>query len=107
MKNIFKIADTVEKILREQPETRDDDKLLILKVWAEQNPELRNPNFNFLSFGEGFLRGRYANPESIRRSRQKIQEHMPELAGTKNPTWAEEVKQQVLSQGLKYEQRAR
>ena len=83
VEKIKNIQDTVARLLFEQPDTRDDDKLLILKVWAEQNPLLRHPKYSFLGFAVDFLEGKYAEPESIRRSRQKIQEKYPSLRGGK------------------------
>ena len=81
LSKINNIKKTVEKILRTCPETRDNDRLLMLKVWAAQNPYLRDPQFNFISFSYGFLQQEYADPESIRRTRQKLQEQDPSLRG--------------------------
>lgn len=81
IKKISRIKPVVKRILTNYPETRDNDKLLILKVWAEQNPELRNPSYRFLQFAGDFLENNYIDPESIRRSRQKLQEESPELRG--------------------------
>jgi len=83
IQKIISIKDTVIKILRNHPETRDNDRLLIVKVWCEQNHQLRNSAYEFMSFGIDFIAGKYADTESIRRSRQKIQEQNPELRGTK------------------------
>lgn len=67
----------------EHPETKDDDNLLILKVWAEQNPNLRNPGYKFINFATAFLDNRYVDAETIRRTRQKLQQHEPETRGVK------------------------
>lgn len=76
------ISHTVKRILVNCPETREDDNLLILKVWAIQNPVLRtNPNFLFWDFAKDFKKKKYASTESIRRSRAKLQEEFPELRG--------------------------
>lgn len=77
---IIKIKPTVERILKEFPDTRDNDRLLLLKVWAEQVPELRN-NFSFVDFSKIYLSGKLVDTESVRRSRQKIQEQQPQLKG--------------------------
>lgn len=79
--NLLVVKDVVEKLLREQPETRDNDNLLILKVWAEQNPKLREGDSSFWGFAKDFIDGKYAPAESIRRSRQKLQELNVELQG--------------------------
>ena len=78
---IRSIKQTVEKILRQYPETRDNDRLLMLKVWAVQNPQLRLSDFTFWSFAKDFINAEYTDPESIRRARQKLQEEIPELRG--------------------------
>lgn len=79
---LIKISEVVKKVLIKVPKTRDNDTLLILKVWAIQNPELRNTDgYTFRDFALGFLDGKYANPESVRRSRAKLQEELPELRG--------------------------
>jgi len=76
---IRNIKETVKNILNLFPETRDNDNLLILKVWKEQNTQL--PTISFVEFAGEFLQGTYANPESIRRSRQSLQEKHSSLRG--------------------------
>lgn len=83
IRKIHNIKETVRRILINHPETRDDDHLLYLKVWAEQNPQLRTPSTTFYGFAQDFLAERYADTESIRRTRQKLQEQHPELRGKK------------------------
>lgn len=61
--------------------TQDSDELLTLKVWAEQNPKLRNKEYPFMNFAINFKEGAYHKTESIRRSRQKLQEEFPNLRG--------------------------
>jgi hypothetical protein len=81
VKKIKKLKPVVQEILEQSPKARDDDKLLILKVWAHQNPNIRKPDFPFVNFAALFLDNQYAETESIRRTRQKLQEEMPELRG--------------------------
>ena len=81
IKQIKKIKPLVLEILTNEPVTRDNDQLLALKVWAHQNPNLRHPEFAFVSFARGFAEGKYANYESIRRSRALIQSENKELRG--------------------------
>lgn len=78
---IKSIKGTVARLLREVPETRDNDRLLLFKVWAIQNPDLRQPAYYLSDFALHFISGVYADPESIRRCRQKAQELHPELRG--------------------------
>jgi len=78
---IKSIKNTVERILRDEPETRDNDRLLMLKVWAVQNPHIRFHGYTFISFAKDFIKAGYADPESIRRARQKLQEENEALRG--------------------------
>ena len=81
IKQIKKIKPLVLQILTDEPKTRDNDQLLALKVWAYQNPSLRDKDHLFISFAIGFSEGKYANYESIRRSRALIQSDYKELRG--------------------------
>jgi hypothetical protein len=56
----------VERVLSQKPEARDDDKLLMLEIWEMQG----------LCFSETQKKAfrRASSPESIRRTRQKLQE---------------------------------
>lgn len=58
----------VERILSQYPETRGNDRLLILRVWETLG----------LGFSQSqrklFLSARVPSPETIRRTRQKLQE---------------------------------
>jgi hypothetical protein len=81
VKKIKELKDIVKKCLEKQPETRDNDKLLFLKIWGYQNPQLRNSNFSFTMFSEGFLKKKYAEPASISRVRQALQAEHKELRG--------------------------
>lgn len=77
------IKETVKSLLDKHPACRDNDNLLILKVWAKQQPQLRSQDFTFVAFGSAFMRGEFASTESIRRVRQKMQEEFPHLRGQK------------------------
>ena len=57
----------VEDILRDNPETRDKDKLLVIKVWEYQGLKLTKEQKDFL-LGKNIY-----NSESITRSRREIQ----------------------------------
>ena len=69
------VANLVERVLRNHPEARDSDMELLYFVWREQGfymtPEQRDM-FRDL-----------ANPESIRRNRQKLQERGKYLGSEK------------------------
>lgn len=81
--DLSQVKGIVKKFLTEIPETRDDDNLLVLKVWAFQEPKLRHKKTTFIGFSSLFLKGKFFSTESIRRSRQKWQEECPELRGKK------------------------
>ena len=78
------LASQVKRLLIEKPESRDSDKLLISYLWIRT---LRNKDIDPYSIsGFELLRlfgttDTLPNSESIRRSRQKLQEKHPELRG--------------------------
>lgn len=78
---IENISSTVKMLLQTFPDTRDDDNLLILKVWAEENPSIRTKGFSFVDFSKQLLAGNFSSTESIRRCRQKCQQEFPHLRG--------------------------
>lgn len=57
----------VMKILKEYPETRSNDKLLVIKVWEYQGLKLTDQQINFL------LNKYTYNSETITRIRREIQ----------------------------------
>lgn len=56
-----------ERALQRYPETRNDDKKLILAVWYLQNPDYERDFRKFFQY-------KAISPETIRRTRQKLQE---------------------------------
>lgn len=62
------IRQNVEAILRDYPETRNDDKLLMLRYWEIID------GINFGANFESQFRFQATMPESIRRARQLVQE---------------------------------
>lgn len=82
MKSLFKMEDVVKDILSWNPNTRDDDFILIYEVYRKINPLVLK-----LSFGEILLcHNHFGLPsfESIRRSRQKVQQNNSDLRATEN-----------------------
>tara|TARA_R110000822_G_scaffold66746_10_gene162847 strand:- start:797 stop:1105 length:309 start_codon:yes stop_codon:yes gene_type:complete len=71
---IEKVDDIVTRILTTHVETKDNDKLLILKVWADKNPSLRGEAFLFRTFALEFLKDGFPDPATITRSRRKLQQ---------------------------------
>ena len=76
-KQIENVRDRVEKLLRQYPHLRDDDYKLIANIWHQQSKGI----FTKQGFLKAFSEGKMSHPESIRRSRAKIQEKNPELRG--------------------------
>jgi hypothetical protein len=76
-----KVKDLVKVLLETYPELRDSDNRLMLNVWAKQDFSLMDKEKKYRSFSDKFAAGYYHNPESIRRSRQKLQEQYPNLRG--------------------------
>ncbi|GEM_PF-1127295 len=80
MSNYKLINNRVERLLSEHPELRDDDRKLQVAIWKEDIFGREE-----LPFSQLFVlrddQGKYVitNPESIRRSRQKVQEMFPRL----------------------------
>lgn len=81
-----KISKAVEKVLEAEPRARDNDNLLISYIWAKQAESggmdiHKNTIADFLNtFSKTST---FSNAESIRRSRQKLQEENPNLRGVK------------------------
>lgn len=80
--NIGRVAvcDLIKELLIDNPETRDSDELLYVSVCRNISPESVN-----LPFAEVVLNGRergIPSFETVRRTRQKIQESYPELRGS-------------------------
>ena len=79
LRRIINIRQAVHDILEEYPETRDNDCLLILKIWKSQDPDLPQRSMN--DFATQFIGGKFCDTESIRRCRQAIQRNNPALRG--------------------------
>ena len=81
----------VEEILRECPDARDDDNDLIAKYWRQElmlikHEEVKNSVLTQREIDLFYFivrNGMLSNPESIRRSRQKLQQVNPKLRGEK------------------------
>lgn len=81
--SVLKIKDIVKQTLTVFPETRDNDNLLILKVWKWQDKDLLDSKFTFWDFAVKFQADFYSPMYSITRARRKLQELNPELRGEK------------------------
>jgi len=79
IKDIAKMLPLVKDIMVKYPSTKDNDELLLIKVWEYQNPGVFRKNFSY--FALEFVSGLYAKVESVTRARRKLQELDPSLRG--------------------------
>lgn len=91
MGEIKKTAVLVKDVLEKEPETRNSDMTLYIKVCERINPAVLSVPFwvalqNLKSYNLPCI-------ETVRRTRQKIQSECPELASTKKINAARFVKQ--------------
>ncbi len=97
MTSLFEVKATVRNLLTcGDNYLRDCDRCLILSVWQIQSPGLMNEPFR--TFAKLFIEGKLAAPESIRRTRQKIQEEHPSTRGElyhKRHALQEDVKEEL------------
>ena len=72
--------ETIIELLTNTPQLRDDDNKLIATLWSdEMNSDIRSAN----DFLVAFHSGRFTKTETIRRTRQRLQELNPYLRGSK------------------------
>ena len=90
----------VKALLQAHSHLRDNDPRLICNIWADDMQRIRlNPKTETAeAFMLHFIAGNITNPESIRRSRAKLQEEEPELRGksyTERHKKADNIKDQL------------
>ncbi len=70
----------IMELLTSTPPLRDDDNKLIATLWSDEiNSDIRSAN----DFLVEFYSGRFTKTETIRRTRQRLQELNPYLRGSK------------------------
>lgn len=79
----MKTKETIKMLLEKYPSLKDSDNRLVVNYW---NLELQHKGFDVSKMSASDLMKMYAdskltNTESIRRSRQKLQQEHPELRG--------------------------
>lgn len=77
---INKAKEKVYKLLLNNGHLRNSDLKLIACIWYSEVPNIND--LTAYEFLQKFSNGELTNPESIRRSRQKVQEEIPALRGT-------------------------
>ena len=78
---ILNIQKLVRSVLIKIPEARDNDRILCCEIWIREEPSLLLSSSTWRRWAEDFIKGEYTETETIRRTRQKIQEQHPELRG--------------------------
>ena len=73
-----KLLDIVKEILKNDPQTRESDPRLFRSVY---NKKINTKVVSYDHVSKMTEGGQLPSHESIRRTRQKIQEHFPELRG--------------------------
>lgn len=102
MKELKGIKEKVKNLLYKMDNLRDSDEMLIMIYWMEETNKspVELENMSALQFLYEFGMGRYTNPESIRRMRQKLQEENESLRGKsyfKRQKLKEDVRNQIKS----------
>lgn len=79
--NLINVTSIVKRILTEQPETRGNDNLLILKVFEvfADHYGMDLEEMSIVTFLYDFAGCEFPGFETIRRSRQKVQRANPKL----------------------------
>lgn len=82
MNKLYKVEELVEKVLREYPDSRNDNFILIYRVYREINEDLvlRELFFQVMLYHKEYELPSF---ESITRARRKLQNKYPELKPTK------------------------
>ena len=77
----------IKQILMSVPESKDNDNLLLSILWQEdmENRTINSYEEPITTFLDLLAKGSITNFESVRRTRQKLQEHNKSLRGTKYP----------------------
>ena len=73
------LRNKVKELLENYLDLRDNDYALIIKVWEFYHP--LGVDLEYSQFANMFASGKLISPESIRRTRQKIQEIYPHTRG--------------------------
>jgi hypothetical protein len=91
-KKVVSLSEKVEILLTRFPNLRDDDKLLVTKMWYFEMKKLNlEPNTAPISlFLTLYQQGQLSNADVVGRARRKVQELNPELRGN---NWEERHKE--------------
>lgn len=81
MLNNFSLRDVIKNLLIKKPELKEDDFRLLANLWLRQLKQTEKTEITAIEFLELLSKGEFTSPETVRRERQKLQEHNPELRG--------------------------
>ena len=84
-KQIERIKPMIANILKKDLESRDDDNILLIRVWKKQRIK---ENMSFKEFKYKLIMGKIALPETIMRARRLIQAN-PDYAHLRGKLYAE------------------
>lgn len=73
----------VRQVLLTKKRARDDDRFLLAAIWAREVGRDKLEDMNAKMLLTYYMKGLLPSSESIRRTRQKLQQHHPELRGEK------------------------
>lgn len=76
--NLKELVCKVHAILNENPEARDNDRLLLVEIWVRESAP-----HHTLDFFRELLNGKIAFPDTVTRIRRKLQEKHEDLRGKK------------------------
>jgi len=80
IKKLKQAKDKVKALLVKSPHLRDDDNKLIATYYYHES-QSNLLKITALDFLHEFADGKFTNPETIRRCRQRLQEEYPDLRG--------------------------
>ena len=85
------MQDKVTYMLRNYPETRDNDQVLVSNMWYFEVKKVADPNeMSVYNFFKMYSQGQLPTADVITRARRKVQENDPSLRGK---TWEERHKE--------------
>lgn len=93
MNKLYKVEDIVYQVLKEVPEARKDDFVLVAEVYNKIQPLINNVSFNRVMLGHKELGLPYF--ESISRSRRRLQNIFEELRPSKEVQEARDEEQLI------------
>lgn len=73
------LEEKIKAFFKIEPDLKDNDLRLVTNVWATE----MHPDKTLREFLKAMVKGLVSHPETIRRTRQRLQEKYPELRGNR------------------------